>query len=247
MKTFFSILLCFFLLCPLAYAYTSDSSICNPLTLPSLDLQTIALKINPTITYATLIHDDSGFRQGEVVEVIQDVANGKHYKVSNTSLCTWVNGYNLKFIAPTEDTSPETIYPTELETYINAYNNPSSTPYFVWVDLARQTIYIFTGSNHHWQLCKLFICASGKLETPTIRGRFKILDKGEELLGKERAKYWMKFHENYLFHALPLDTNHQITDSRLGSPVSNGCIRLHEEDAKCLYDMIPLSTSIWIY
>lgn len=222
------------------YGVLNDSSF-------NINLQDVYAKIRPTITYAALIQNESGFDKGDIVEVIQDVANGTHYEVSNHKFRTWVHGYNLKFLKHSNSAAPPTIYPIELEAYINSYNNPSKTPYFVWVDLARQTIYVFNGSNKHWQLCKFLICASGKLVTPTIRGTFEIQDRGIELYGPERAKYWVKFHENYLFHSLPIDTHNNLLDSRLGVPVSNGCIRMHEEDAKWFFDTIPTHTTVWIY
>lgn len=247
MKKFTYIFICFFLLMHSSYALTSHVDLTTLMQLsPPLELEVIHEKVKPTITYAVLRQNDSGFYKGEIVEVLQDVANGKHYEVSNSKLKTWVHGYNLKFIELSPP-SPLPLYPNELEAYMNASNHSSQTPYFVWVDLARQLIYVFNKTDDHWSLCKFLLCASGKLTTPTIRGIFEVQDKGLELLGAEKAKYWVRFHSNYLFHSLPLDVDHNIIDTRLGIPISNGCIRMHEEDAKWFFDTIPAHTTVWIY
>lgn len=216
--------------------------------LPSpINLDAICTKVRPTIIYAMLLCDESGFKKGDVVEVIQDVDNGKHYKVKTDTLCTWIHGCNIKFLDdPYTTATPPPIYPIELEAYINAYDNTSDTPYFVWVDLARQTVYIFNGSNKNWELCKFLICSTGKQTTSTIRGLFQVCDKGLELKTHERAKYWVKFHENYLFHSLPIDEQGNVIDTRLGIPLSNGCIRMHEDDAKWFFDTVPVGTTVWI-
>ncbi|MGL6174465.1 MAG: L,D-transpeptidase [Cellulosilyticaceae bacterium] len=225
------------------HPYIEFDTLCE-LTFP-IDINTIRSKVIPTITYAILIHDESGFKEGEVVEVIQDFANGTHYKVSTTKLCTWVHGYNLKFLPPSSS-PPETLYPIELEAFINSSSNTSQTPYFVWVDLARQMIYVFKGSNQHWTLYKMLICATGKTTTSTVRGTFFISERGEILYSKEIVKYWVKFHDNYLFHSCPIDESGNVIDARLGMPISNGCIRMHEEDAQWFFNTIPSQTTVWI-
>lgn len=233
-----------------------STSICHATTIDfntvselpySVDLETITSKIKPTIIYARLKSDECGFKKDEIVEVLEDVANGKHYKVRNNTLCTWVHGYNLEFLDSSSDTPLLPLYPIELETYMNASNHSSDTNYFVWVDLARQNIYIFQGSQSKWHLTKLLLCASGKSTTSTIRGYFKIQDRGEMLRSKETAKYWVRFHDNYLFHSCPLDNQGEVIDPRLGEPISNGCIRMHIEDAKWFFETIPTNTTVWIY
>lgn len=224
--------------------YIDIDTICE-LTFP-IDINAIRSKVIPTITYAVLIRDESGFKEGEVVEVIQDFANGTHYKVSTAKLCTWVHGYNLKFLPSPSSINPETLYPIELEAFINSFSNTSQTPYFVWVDLARQMVYVFKGSNKHWTLYKMLICATGKTTTSTVRGTFLISERGEILHSKEIVRYWVKFHDNYLFHSCPIDESGNVLDSRLGIPVSNGCIRMHEDDALWFFNTIPSQTTVWI-
>lgn len=247
-KIFLSIILFLTLICPTKIYSTPfgiDLNTVCELSFP-IDINTIRAKVIPTITYAILLCDESGFKKGEIVEVIQDFANGTHYKVSSTNLCTWVHGYNLKFLSPSSSTTPETLYPIELEAFINSFPNTSQTPYFVWVDLARQMIYVFKGSNQYWSLYKMLICATGKPTTSTVRGTFIISDRGEILHSREIVKYWVKFHDNYLFHSCPIDTSGNVIDPRLGIPISNGCIRMHEEDAKWFFTTIPSQTTVWI-
>ena len=59
-----------------------------------------------------------------------------------------------------------------LEQYVNGKNFSSATSYFIWIDLPRQKVNIFKGSNKKWRLVKSMVCSSGKSSTPTVKGRF---------------------------------------------------------------------------
>ena len=143
----------------------------------------------------------------------------------------------------------------ELENFINGKNLPSSTDYFIWIDLKKQRVNVFTGSNHQWKLVKSMVCSSGKPSTPTIKGNFKVGNKGTyfttnyEVGGKTivvRCKYFTQISGNYLFHSIIYDkAGEKIIDGTLGVPRSHGCVRLAVENAKYIYDTIPRGTAIW--
>jgi lipoprotein-anchoring transpeptidase ErfK/SrfK len=136
----------------------------------------------------------------------------------------------------------------EIEKYINSQNFPSSTSYFIWIDLKKQNVCIFSGSNNNWKLEKSMLCSSGKATTPTIKGKYSVGSKGSYFIadGGARCKYYTQINGNYLFHSvLYNNSGTRIIDGTLGVPVSHGCVRLAVENAKYIYDNIPKGTAIW--
>lgn len=64
------------------------------------------------------------------------------------------------------------------------------------------------------------------------------------------AYYWTRFYGPYLFHSVPYDSaGNMLAEelNKIGSPVSHGCIRLVLEDAKWLYETLPLGIKISIH
>lgn len=135
-----------------------------------------------------------------------------------------------------------------LEKFINSKNNYSFTSYFIWIDLAKQKVYVFNGSNKRWHLVKSMACSSGKTSTPTVKGNFTVGSKGGYFIsnGGARCKYYTQISGNYLFHSVLYDKDgNYIIDNTLGVAVSHGCVRLALVNAKYIYDNIPAKTSIW--
>ncbi len=133
---------------------------------------------------------------------------------------------------------------------INGLSIASKTSYLVYLNLAKQTTYVYEGSNNNWNLVKEFICSTGLEGKETPKGIFSVTDRGEWFYAEEfqqGAKYWVQFMGDYLFHSLPFDeTQSTILDYTLGTPSSHGCIRLNVEDAKWFYDNIDNDTKIII-
>ena len=136
----------------------------------------------------------------------------------------------------------------DLEKFANSKNFSSSTTYFIWIDLSRQKVNIFEGSNKKWNLVKSMLCSSGKASTPTVKGSFNVGSKGSYFIssGGARCKYYTQIRGNYLFHSILYDRKgNYIIDNTLGSAVSHGCVRLALNNAKFIYDNIPAKTLIW--
>jgi lipoprotein-anchoring transpeptidase ErfK/SrfK len=100
---------------------------------------------------------------------------------------------------------------------------------------------------------KTMACSGGKPETPTPQGTYTTNQKiyyawiPKFAMG---AYYWTRFYGPYLFHSVPYDSdgNMLIEElNKIGSPVSHGCIRLVLEDAKWLYETLPLGIKISIH
>lgn len=134
------------------------------------------------------------------------------------------------------------------ETFINSQNCASETDYYIYTNLSKHIVCIFTGSTGNWKLIKSFSCSSGAPSSPTIKGHFTVGDKGTYFVTENNliCKYFTQFSGNYLFHSILYDRDGDIVDSRLGVSISHGCIRLALDNAKYIYDNVPVSTSVWI-
>ena len=148
--------------------------------------------------------------------------------------------------------STQKILPTDnnyYENFINTQDCTSQTNDYIYVNLPKQMIYIFTGSNHNWKMVNSFSCASGKSSTPTIKGHFSVGSKGTSFKSKGGAicKYFTQISGNYLFHSILYDSSGKyVTDSTLGATVSHGCVRLALNNALYIYNNMPEGTQIWI-
>jgi len=146
-----------------------------------------------------------------------------------------------------DDVSIESTY----EGKLNTGENTSSTNNYILVDLSQQRVYIFYGALHNWKLINTFSCGSGKAETPTVTGHFRIGIKGLNFKsGTATApvycKYFTQISGNYLFHSILYDKSGNVVDGNLGAVESHGCIRLALNNAKYIYDNIPIGSTIWV-
>ncbi len=148
------------------------------------------------------------------------------------------------------ETSSTTILENLNFNTINSLDLNSSTPNLIYVSIADQNTYVFTGSMNEWLLTKSFPCSTGIDTQPTPIGIYNVTGRGEWFFSDEFAqggKYWVQFLGDYLFHSVPYDeTQTEILDTTLGEPASHGCIRLDTEDAKWLYENISDTTKVII-
>ncbi|MCJ7727246.1 MAG: L,D-transpeptidase [Actinobacteria bacterium] len=125
----------------------------------------------------------------------------------------------------------------------------SSDDFRIEVDLTKQKVFVYYKDN----LIRDMICSGGAEQFSTPLGEFKTSQKIEYSwidrfnMG---AYYWIRFYKKYLFHSVPFDKNGEmITEEyeKLGSPASHGCIRLKLEEAKWLYEKLPLGVTVLIH
>lgn len=143
---------------------------------------------------------------------------------------------------------PITIKRSAME--LKAQSYASSTKYLVMTDISTQKVGIFQGEKGSWQLEKAYSCSSGAKGTETPLGEYRVTGRGSWFYNRSLhsgAKWYVQFWDNYLFHSLPMDANRTITDYRLGEPLSHGCVRLEEDNAKWMYDNLPNGTKVVIY
>jgi len=100
---------------------------------------------------------------------------------------------------------------------------------------------------------KSMVCSGGLPQSPTPIGNFTTYQKiyyAWVAKYNQGAYYWTRFYGSYLIHSVPFDKNGNIISeeyAKLGSPASHGCVRLEVEDAKWLYEVIPLGVSVVIH
>jgi lipoprotein-anchoring transpeptidase ErfK/SrfK len=124
-----------------------------------------------------------------------------------------------------------------------------SANFRIEVDLPRQRLIVFYSD----EILKEFICSGGTPGDDTPVGEYTTIEK-IEYSWVERynvgAYYWVRFFGNYLIHSVPFDENGEMIIEefeKLGQPASHGCIRLRLEEAKWLYDTLPLGVKVVIY
>lgn len=117
------------------------------------------------------------------------------------------------------------------------------------IDLSRQRLIVF----YREDILKEMICSGGALETPTPLGEFTTTQK-IEYSWIDRfdvgAYYWLRFFEDYLIHSVPFDENGEMIVEefeKLGNPASHGCVRLKLDEARWLYETLPLGVKVLIY
>lgn len=197
-----------------------------------------------------------GKKDGEVVdiledntkvEIIKDVSTQWYYIRYGNSL-GWVKSSGLDIPKDTK-ADKSRLKTSELEQYANSHFE-NTKGHCILVDIGRQLTYVFKSDGENWQLEKQLVCSTGRNISPTIRGRFKIEDRGEWFYSdrlKSGAKYWLRFKNSYLFHSVAMDKNQNITDNTLGEKSSNGCVRLAVEDAKWMYENVENGSDVFIY
>lgn len=84
-------------------------------------------------------------------------------------------------------------------------------------------------------------------------GNFEVENKGSFFFSpkyNERERYYIKFFSNYLIHSIPIDENDNIIEegkNKIELPLSDGWIKVSEEDSKWLYNNIPIGTEVVIH
>ena len=225
------------------------------------DIYTIIQKIVPSPVIATInencnIYVDSKMEsiitqleKGTNVEILQD-RNKKIYFVKNSMLNIegWLKREDL-YIPKTPIANTNYLEDKELEAYVNYLGLDSDTKYLMFTDIYRQLTYIFKGKCQNWKLIKTISCGTGVNESPTVRGIFKIVDKGDWFYSERfnsGAMYWLKFNGSYLYHSVSMDKNKNVIDNTVGQRCSNGCVRMTLDDIKWVYDNIEKGTTVYI-
>ena len=134
----------------------------------------------------------------------------------------------------------------DMWSYANTFS--SQTNYLILVNRNTHNVGIFTGSYGNWNLYKYWQCSDGKPSTPTVGGVFTVKAKGSYFdSGNSRCYWYTQFYGNYLFHSVLYNKDGTLQDGRLGMGLSHGCVRLDINNAKWIYDYIPVGTKVVVY
>ena len=140
-------------------------------------------------------------------------------------------------------------YSTEVKTaFVNYKGYSSKTKYLIWISHYTQQVSIFEGSKGKWKMIRTFICATGTAKNHSPRGVFKITYK-------EKGWFYTSTKELYVthykgrnsFHTRPLWNNGSVQNPTIGKPASHGCVRCYNQDAKYIYDKMPVGTTVVSY
>ncbi|HSR03095.1 MAG TPA: SH3 domain-containing protein [Proteiniclasticum sp.] len=136
------------------------------------------------------------------------------------------------------------------EAFVNSKGLSSSTNYLIWVNTKTIHTYVFTGKAGNWTLVKDMLSTVGKESTPTIKGTFSLLSKGSYFYVEDHddwiCKNYSQFYKNYLIHSVVYNTSGQIVDGRLGMRLSKGCVRVSLENARYIYNNVPIGSRVYV-
>lgn len=161
--------------------------------------------------------------------------NGKGY---------WINRNKLSFYGGSYTTKDFTT--NVKENFVNSNGYSSKTKYLIWISSYTQKVNIFKGSQGKWKLYKTYKCTTGKPSTSTPQGTFKINKKISRYGGRTYELYMTCFYGLTSFHTR-LYRGGRIVDSRIGKPVSGGCMRMYTNEAKFIYKNMPKGTTVVSY
>lgn len=138
------------------------------------------------------------------------------------------------------------------EAWVNAKGYTSSTDYLIWINRAYQRVNIFQGSSGKWELIRSSIVGTGAAYSQTPLGATYVTYKSSYgwLTDTYLVRPVVGFYPGtgYAFHSrLYTPSGVGWSDSRIGFPVSHGCIRMYDEDIQWIYDNIPLNTKVVIF
>ena len=122
------------------------------------------------------------------------------------------------------------------------------------VYLRSQSVAAFEAQDGDWTEIRVMLCSTGRAGHETPVGNYTISDRyvyhklGTTAATKCWGFYACRFHKSYLFHSVPISVKansakkgHSKCDmhkfEQLGTPASDGCVRLSVADAKWVYEL----------
>ncbi|PAD94049.1 L,D-transpeptidase family protein [Shouchella clausii] len=113
--------------------------------------------------------------------------------------------------------------------------NPNTIPYEIHVSLSQHQLTLL----HNGSVVKIYPIAVGKMLTQTPTGNFVIINKAPNPGGPFGTMWMSLSKQHYGIHG----TNDPAS---IGQSVSNGCIRMHNEDVEELAATVPIGTRVRI-
>lgn len=231
---------------------------------PYVNLNGIYVREDGNLQYSMAVSCESNDREIAYHWMIYDVSKGTWSEISDwnrLNSVTWnaknegaywihveaklhngeIKTYTMGYMAQS--------YPADMRAMMARANSySSSTPYLLMVNRSTHKVGIFQGWQGNWKCIQYWDCSDGAINTPTVEGVFKVGSKGYYFdSGSARCFWYTQFYRDYLFHSVLYYKNGTLMDGRLGMPLSHGCVRLNINNAKWIYDNIPVSSTVCVY
>lgn len=231
---------------------------------PYVNISGIYVHDDGNMQYSMAVSSKTNDRETAYRWMYYDVSNGTWHEISG-----WSNSTSTKWKAPKEGaywlhvearlhngevkdyTMGYTVrsYPLDMSVMMaraNLYS--SSTGYLLLVNRSTHKVGIFQGWQGNWKCIQYWDCSDGAPGTPTVEGTFRVGSKGYYFdSGSARCYWYTQFYGNYLFHSVLYYKNGTLMDGRLGMALSHGCVRLNINNAKWIYDNIPVGSTVCVY
>lgn len=133
------------------------------------------------------------------------------------------------------------------EKSVNAKDLPSETPYLIWVNKSKYTVYVFLGENKNWREVYSCKCAIGAQGSPTKTGVFKYISRESRwTYPKFYVGPIMRFYGSYAIHSTLLKYDGSDYNNAVGVKNSHGCVRVRPDNLNWLISYVPLKTTIYV-
>ena len=189
---------------------------------------------------------------GSTIEVINRGTQTSIAQLSDGTQVQIPSGY-LSWVSEVYDSSKD-YSQTLVEGYVNYKGYSSNTKYMIWINLYRQRLYIFKGSQCCWKLIKNYQISSGKLPNSTPKGLYRIRRHAPTFIfDQDCFGYWATFFSGNAIHSWvytgsPSNPGFKYLDGVAGKPASHGCVRVWTiQEAKEIYDLVPDGSTCVIY
>ncbi|AUM98380.1 murein L,D-transpeptidase [Clostridium botulinum] len=121
--------------------------------------------------------------------------------------------------------------------YLYPYNQSYRAIYRIVINTKAHTLTLFRNNNVY----KIYKVAVGKPSTPTPKGTFKIINRAINPSGPFGAR-WLGLNIPYGDYGIHGTNN----PSSIGKSVSNGCIRMFNNQVIELSNLVPIGTTVTI-
>lgn len=199
----------------------------------------IKIKFKTGVTLST--HDSkkkksTHFYGGQTVTA-EGFGSGK-YKFYYKDRLYYVSYIRIKAGSKAEYLRKENYTKLTATNFVNECGQASNTKYLIWVSTYTQHMYIFKGKKGKWKLIKNWEVSTGKGDSPSPVGFNKKIHT--KIRRRSSLDYWNCFQSMNSIHG-------KRSSWKIGSPRSHGCVRNYNDNAKWIYNNVPLNTAVIIF
>ena len=216
--------------------------------------------VKPVIITAYVLRDTAAYSYGSLTGYRTTIPKGSYVAYLNPDnhnsmraakirtqdgAIYWVPMSNI-WVSNENYTIKDTLTNEQKEYFVNSKGYSSKTPYLVWVNLERQILCVFLGSQGNWRLVNCFPVASGKNKTPTPTVEHEIGYVTRWVTPSYTCYPVLSLYDGYAIHNQPVSPSGYVTDSTIGNPASAGCVRMLQKDINWVHAYVPVKTNVVI-